>query len=358
MDAILSGPAGLGVVTDNSQAWLIRWDEPEFQEIPLAQAAMPLRGREGDLRAVKVASCQEALMRLSTLRNQAEALNLLFFVMDNELDQAFRQELALALEELLREPSVLDYLAGVLYSRPLPDSTACTNATIIAKETGSKQLMRFLTALAADQNNIAHAKLAWDQLPDHLFATDTGRPLYLQTAVEGSLFYHWVQAAHSGSASTFDFEGVRVLHSFANHGTIVQKWAETLQRTPTKRPPLQTEQKFAQRDRDKKALWRGNRGIIKLNADTIKKLADTLFSRRPLPKNRVDMLLNGLRQLQGHEHDRAYLAKSSTGFSVRAKDLAHREAKKREKVRLGRARKSHGGNLQTHVKPCANPRSA
>ena len=155
MEAILSGPAGLGLVVEGEKAWLIRWNQPgDLLETTLTQASRLFRGREGDLRRFAVKHPQEAVSHLTLLRRQADTLDRVFSALEVELDEGFRRALSQEIEQLLQEKPVRNYVAGVLYSRPMPELTSCAVAIHTARQVKAVHFADFLLGVASSQAEI------------------------------------------------------------------------------------------------------------------------------------------------------------------------------------------------------------
>lgn len=321
MEAILSGPAGLGLVMEGVKAWLIHWDQPgELVATTLAHASSLFRGREGDLRRFTVNRPEDALPLLALLNRQALTLHLVFSALEVELDEGFRREVSQDIEPLLQEKPVWDYVAGMLYSQPLPKPDPCPAAIHTALQVQATGLASLLEKVASSQAEIGQAKIAWNILADDLFPPAVGRPYYLQTVVESGLFYEFVQAMQNGRSDTFQFRASKVLLELPNHRQIVHAWAARLPHTHRKHKALAAEPKELIKPHGKQRTHSFDRGDVFAKVNQIKKKIIAAFNTRPLPENELARQLDWLRDLQYRPEDRSYLAKSLTDLAVRAKE--------------------------------------
>ncbi|MBF0440253.1 MAG: hypothetical protein HQL93_14210 [Magnetococcales bacterium] len=319
MEAILSGAAGLGLLLEGDQAWVIRHNQPDHPvATPPDLGRRLFFGREGTLRHFMITSVAEAYKKLQLLRHMATAFNMTFFLLDDGVPSSHRQETAIDLERLFHNQEVHDYVAGVLYAHPLPPLHGCKSALELARSTNSQQVSSLLFEVLADQEAINIAHQTW---PADILAPSE-RALALQTAVESGLFRHFVQAQHSGHTDSLHFASLKSLQPFANHRELISRWCLTLPHVPAFRPVLTKEKELKQEETHDKNRKKGGVDRRKAfdNAVAIKDQIITLFNQHPLNERKVERLLNGLRHLHTNKSNNTYLSRSLTDLAVRARE--------------------------------------
>ncbi|NGZ29196.1 MAG: tetratricopeptide repeat protein [Magnetococcales bacterium] len=321
MEAILSGTAGLGLILDGENAWVIRREEPDRPVATTsAQGRRLFWGREGGLRRFVVESISEGYRLLKGQYNKAVGLQLFFLALDEDLSQGVRSKIIALLEESLEDKAVYAYVQGVLYSSPLPNPASCQSLLQLVCELGNSHMEPLLRSLLADQQTIRMARASWDVY--HFTHAPDEEPFALQTAVEAGLFYEFVRAYHSGKTDIFRFNALKLLHEYADHRELVQSWCHPLPRPAHTRPTLVAEQKERNKERTDRDKKKGGVDRSKTfgNVTQIKKQIVALFQKRPLETTKVDLLLGGLAHLQANKSNNKLLSRSLTDLAVKARE--------------------------------------
>ncbi|HXU30659.1 MAG TPA: SidA/IucD/PvdA family monooxygenase, partial [Thermoanaerobaculia bacterium] len=118
---------------------------------------------------------------------RADALHLALMLLDAELEVKTRFEAAAELEELFADARVSQYVKGVLYSRSLPGEADIRGACQAAQATS--RVSMYLSELVRFQAQIADAWIAWQGIPDELFARSEDRQQALNAAVRSGSFH-------------------------------------------------------------------------------------------------------------------------------------------------------------------------
>ncbi|MFO0943774.1 MAG: tetratricopeptide repeat protein [Pirellulales bacterium] len=171
MKAILSGQAGIAVLSEGGRYWSVSVEEPDLrkscapEEIPFIFA-----GAE-DVSCVD-ASESEVLTRLNVAWEMDRALQMTLVLLDLDEDQETREMAAECLEEFLQNADVFDFVANRLYESPLTDQADVKNAIEIATKLEFEFAASLLGDLQQQQSAIQHVAHAFAGLDDQFFSTE------------------------------------------------------------------------------------------------------------------------------------------------------------------------------------------
>ncbi|MBF0137992.1 MAG: hypothetical protein H7833_18195 [Magnetococcus sp. DMHC-1] len=254
MEALLSGPAGMGVLLDRAQAWVVRLDQPDT----LPEATTPdlasrlLWGRERDLRRFQVQNFHEAYQHLEVLYGKAKALNFTFSFLSDRASDNSRRFAAQVLEKTLQSQDIWNYVAGVLHAEPLPKPDICDLVIPLAETLALSRTLALLQEVKEGQQEIGLVAQAWDAIPNTCFNPLADRPVCLQTAVEGGLFLDLVRVVRGlAKPGPLQLRAIKILQEFSGHREIVKSWKAPFQITSSRAGSvrLKLEKEKIERDR-------------------------------------------------------------------------------------------------------------
>ncbi len=245
MNALICGKAGIAVLTDGPAFWSFDIGAPQ-QLTPRHPAELRLLFADAaSVRQLKNTSHEQALQELQHDYDCVCALDLALLTLDGELSEAARRETAEALEELLGNPAVGNYLELILYAEPLPAAADLAGAQRLCDNPPLPSLRDFWRRLAERQPAISAVSQAWAQIPTSQFSTPQERQQFHHVAVYAGLFKDLVNAHAANNASLFLVEALQrsPIRVMPHAREVLQGWTKPLRaEQQIARAPLRAEQ--------------------------------------------------------------------------------------------------------------------
>jgi tetratricopeptide (TPR) repeat protein len=167
MDALISGQAGVAILSKGNITSVIKMDDPETL-LPYPQAAIPyLLDGATDVVELKSISKDGAIARLKKDWQNDRALQLMLILLDDTEDTETHELAVECLQDLLSDPATYEFVANRLYSAPLPLRADLTNACFLAGS--ASVVIQLLQKIETDQIKIRLFRESWDSLPIELF---------------------------------------------------------------------------------------------------------------------------------------------------------------------------------------------
>lgn len=234
MNAAISGAAGVALVVDHGQLFVLRAGatdalvptRPEDQRLWLGDAR--------DIQFLQGVTMEEIRRRLVEACDQDEALHLALGLLDPELSNETRVLLASELDAALRDDAVRTFLRNVFYARPWSTENDGAGALRICDEVGAPRARSFFEDLSLLQPVIENVWEAWRAIPDSLMARQD-RGWATAAAVREGLFRLIVTAAHqSGDMERLARQVLLrpALRGLPNHEEILRRWVAPLHGSP------------------------------------------------------------------------------------------------------------------------------
>jgi hypothetical protein len=200
MQAMISGRAGVALLWEGPQLFSLHLGASDQEVVPRGEWEIPyLLGDARDLRELKGASRKQVVAELALEARQFDGLHLALLTLDSDLSEGLREEAAIELEEVLGEdPRFADFVENILFSNPLPADGDLSGALQAAK--GTEVALQVLTDFDSHQNQIADAWIAWQGIPDELFATSEDRQQALRAAVRSGGFRRLAGLLYQGKS--------------------------------------------------------------------------------------------------------------------------------------------------------------
>jgi hypothetical protein len=151
MDAVVSGRAGVALVLDGEQTFYLRSGAP-IDRVPCAPTDFRwLFGDASDLRFLPDITADELAIELETAQDTDTALHLSLALLDSELSDETRAEVAEDLNQILASSAVAARLENVLYAAPLPQDTDAPGALVLAQRAGASRIVDLINGLVSLQ---------------------------------------------------------------------------------------------------------------------------------------------------------------------------------------------------------------
>ena len=238
-DAVISGRAGVALLLEEDSLSSFDVNDPS-KLVPRQQADLHfLFGETRDLQILEDTTHEEIAQTLDRAYNCSCALDFALISLDSELSDETRTEAADALEELLADTYISDYLEAIFYARPLPASADMAGALKYSEATRAIKLHTFFSILNQSQRAIREVLRAWELIPIKIFGSREERSLFEQTAIREELFYELVLVCMGEEkADNFLLHSLLnpSIHSRHNYRDVLQQWVSSF-RTPSARKP-------------------------------------------------------------------------------------------------------------------------
>ncbi len=231
MQAMISGRAGVALLWDGPQLFSLHLGASPEEAVSRREWEIPyLLGDARDLRELKGASRKQVVAELALEARQFDALHLALLTLDSDLSEGLREEAAVELEEVLGEdPQFAEFVENVLFSNPLPADGDLPGALRAAQ--GTEIALQILSDFERHQNQIADAWIAWQGIPDQLFARSEDRQKALNAAVRSGGFRRLAGLLYQGEPVdlllTESFADPNV-QAVAKHREIWKLWVKPL----------------------------------------------------------------------------------------------------------------------------------
>jgi len=213
MKALISGQAGLTILLENNESWVIYADRPD-ERLPCLPSEIPwLLADVVDLREVEDANQNDVANALRQASRADRALQLVLILLDRDEDDETVQMAAEVLEGWLKDELTLGFVECRLYSGPLPSKADAGRARQIARRSGVT-LFDFLAALDNHQAAIRTARESWEALPWDLFreidenrkiensdteALKLEKQTFERVGIESGLFRYFARSIQAGT---------------------------------------------------------------------------------------------------------------------------------------------------------------
>ena len=173
MNAIISGRAGLALITEGTSTRTLRIDEAgEISEVCLAFPDFLLRDVE-DLEVFRNVTMEWARQLLAWARQREDALHMILILLNDCSSATLRAEAAAVLDGLLRDNAAIEEsVERILYAAPLPPSADVAAALRACKETHSLQASAMISNLDTRQSYIADVRRRWDSLATFFMSSE------------------------------------------------------------------------------------------------------------------------------------------------------------------------------------------
>jgi tetratricopeptide (TPR) repeat protein len=241
MDAYISGGTGIAVLTGGEGLTFFHVSTPETHEPLRPNELHRLVGDTQDIRKLENTSPKEAAQALQRDYSCVCALDLALMTLDRDLSPETRRDTADALDELISDTALSDYLHSIFSAAPLPFAADLKGAQVAS----SGQLTRFWQELADRQPAIVAVCKAWNALPAGLFDSPQQQEEFHRTAVGKGLFRDLVKAYAGANVNLFL---VQTLKDLPRYREVLQRWVEPL-RSPMQQQPTVSEEREPLRER-------------------------------------------------------------------------------------------------------------
>lgn len=157
MEALISGTAGLAAFIDGDVASLINCRGDTIHSSRYADVVRQF-GIYEDTIILSSASEQQALQLLKQESQKSDALLLTLSILDSDVKLVHKKSLSFSLNELVKEDSILQYIRGILFSRPLPSNAIKE----VPDELAESPVVKILISELLDaQNSIVTIYTTW-----------------------------------------------------------------------------------------------------------------------------------------------------------------------------------------------------
>ncbi len=231
MEAVISGRAGVALLWEGDAFFSLHLGMAPDQAIARREWEIPhLLGEARDLRRLDGVDRTRVASELEHEVKCIDALHLVLITLDPELPADLRMDAAVEFEELFGEdPRYAEFVENVLFSHPLPKDGDLSGALQAAHETG--QPLQLLADFERHQDQIAVVWIAWQGIPDELFARSEDRQCALNVAVRSGGFRRLVRCKFRGEpAGQFLDEALADpdVRAIPKHREIWAQWVKPL----------------------------------------------------------------------------------------------------------------------------------
>ena len=122
MNAVISGRAGVALLVEGNTLRSIHVHDPDVLVVRRLEDYHLLFGHDADPEFFQNIPLQEAQQQLCAAVDREEALDLALILFDHDLSDETRNEAARELNDLLRQPEIVEFVERILFAKPLPQS--------------------------------------------------------------------------------------------------------------------------------------------------------------------------------------------------------------------------------------------
>ncbi len=237
MQAVLNGLTGAGLLIDGDRVSLLRADDV-LSATPGRLSDLPhVLGEARNIDFMSVAGADEALGILRRNHLREESLDLALMLLDSDLSEATRTEVAAVLNRELLDWDLRTWLEGVLYGAPLPAGADMDGALRYARGVEGSTVTAMLSRLSDLQNVIGRVHEAWNSVCARVLPLPAARNEATALAARNGVFRLLVHATEGANYDEFRFIALSVLHPVAGHRQIVNELIRDLDLLPSSRRP-------------------------------------------------------------------------------------------------------------------------
>jgi tetratricopeptide (TPR) repeat protein len=239
MNAIVSASAGRAIVIDRDRLFSI-----EAADLTTLVPRSPrdvrfLLGERRDLVFLERVTVDDVRARLEQALRHHDALRWTLGLLDGDLKESTRSELARAAEGLLLEQGPRDFVEAVLYARPIPPDLDPEGAERIASAAACAHVALVLEELMARQSAIESVYQAWETIPTKPFGTPEDRERARAAVVREGLFRELAKALAAAKGTGAILAAALLspaLRAVPRHRDFLQRWSRHLAKPAQPRP--------------------------------------------------------------------------------------------------------------------------
>src|ERR1039457_5908716 len=226
--ALVSGQDRVAVFLEGNQAWCVSPESPSPKPVSLGLLPYLFSDVEG-------ASCHPEATLASTgawlekACREERGLHMALISLDPASSETTRELAEDALEEFLEHSHVLEFIENRLFSKPLPESA--WHRDFVSGEVQAYPKVGLLKrSVLGSQESIERVRVAWEALPEDLFAEPEDRADFESVLVETGAFRVLAMAlAEAAEKRSKGNAQVRLLserryQAFANSRNILVEW--------------------------------------------------------------------------------------------------------------------------------------
>ena len=226
MNALISARSGMALLQEGEQWFAL---QPE-DSAPTRCHTLDVQRfvREADDLEYLPDTTQAAVLDKLDFRAQCNAaLDLTLNLLDGQLSQETRLEVAAELDELLAVPGIRLDIESLLYAKPLPASADSMGALRLVRTNAGTSVAPFFEALLRSQPSIAAVRQGWDEIPDEAFQDGVSRREFEGECLERGDFRSLVNCLvqHQSSGAIF-FEFIKT--GTATGRNVAREWQSRL----------------------------------------------------------------------------------------------------------------------------------
>ena len=225
MRAIISGQAGVLVLVDNKRVSSRSLDGTDLI-VRQARDIPHLFADATDVVEIEDTSYSEAISRLQTEWQKDRALHLMLLLLDSDVPPGTRRDAADCADQFVSNSVIRQFVLSRFHAAPLPPSADLVGA-YDACPAGSFNLRRLLEQLEASQREIRRIRVAWDSLPEELFASANEKAEFFQAAVESGFLRELAERSPSELTRTIArYSASDQFQEYENCEQLLRTWAD------------------------------------------------------------------------------------------------------------------------------------
>ncbi|HEX9459436.1 MAG TPA: tetratricopeptide repeat protein, partial [Thermoanaerobaculia bacterium] len=239
MQAVLNGLTGAGLLIDGDRVSLLRADGVLSATPGRLSDLSHVLGEARNIDFMSVAGADEALGILRRNHLREESLDLALMLLDSDLSEVTRTEVAAVLNRELLDWDLRTWLEGVLYGAPLPAGADMDGALLYARVVEGNAVTAMLSRLSDLQSVIGRVHEAWTSVCARVLSLPAARNEATVLAARNGVFRHLVHASEGANYDEFRFIALSVLRAVADHRRIVDELIRELDLIPRNRRPAE-----------------------------------------------------------------------------------------------------------------------
>jgi len=218
MQAMISGSAKLAALIIGDEVSLINYEGKEIYNTKYSDAARQFYSYDDTIFLLNVSE-DIALQKLQTESKKSDALLMLLSILDIEINEEIKQNLIKYTDNLLKEPLILNYIRGVLFSRPLTDD-AITKIPLSSQKTSTT--LNLINELINTQARIKRLYETWKNVANKFALSEENIKKLEGTFVLHQVGYKLSQAEITNAEySALKFECLILLKDIKNARQII-----------------------------------------------------------------------------------------------------------------------------------------
>ena len=231
MNALVSGQAGAAVIFDGGQIYSIDVDSPDAAISRSRSDVSMLLNAVTDVTELVNTTRPTVLETLNRAWSSETSLHLCFILLDSEEETATRSMAIEAIDEMLHDVAVRNFIANYLYSAELPSEADIEWARSESARLRCINIASLLGEIGEEQSEIAARVSAWHALREDLFGGREAKEQFRRKAVRAGAFRLFVAERRKRDWALFQLLTDPEFRGSASARRILQAWAASFRET-------------------------------------------------------------------------------------------------------------------------------